>query len=83
MIRRLVGWAAWLGWAAVCAWGAWCFWRPFLTGPQGRPVAYGADAETGQLYGVRLTPLSTPERAAAAAREAAALAEPGAFADGA
>lgn len=83
MIRRLVRLAAWLAWAGICAWGAWCFWRPFLVGPQGRPVETGVAVGTGEPYGVRLTPLGTLEWAAAVARETTALRDPEAFADGA
>ena len=56
-VRRIVG-------VALLAWAAWQVIRPRSWIP-----LYGVDAETGAPYGVRITPLSPAETAAAIAAE--------------
>ncbi len=70
---RILRWGRRLLGAALLAWAAWQLWRPFVVGPQGRPLE-GVDPVTGERYGVRLTPLTPAETAAARDREWAVMA---------
>lgn len=86
-MRRIARLVALGGWVVLGAWVTWwlwlaCgWWGPILA--RTREVRLGVDAETGEPYGLRITPLRSRERAAAARLEQLLEEDPWVFATGA
>lgn len=73
-MRRLVTWFRRLVGLALVAWSTWVLIRELVTDCGcGDDTLVAADADTGELYGFQITPLTPSQRLAALERERAAF----------